>query len=148
MANNYTQFSEVLTDLTVEEYAWLVRVITAEVDTLEDADLKRLAKEMGIREEELQWQWPPFSYEFRDEGSTLWYYAGESFEPEMLGVFLVAFMKHNKRKGRIAVTWAETCSNPRIGEFGGGTLVATAHGWNSVHTWSLVEDVAAGIPKE
>ena len=139
MADNYLQFSEQILDLTQKEYAWLLRVLETVTDDMQPDELKSFSAELGLKPSDFEWGWPGFNCEFEDEGKTLWIYAEEYTNVGNLGAFLHSFMKATGRKGYIAVTWAETCSKPRVGEFGGGILLATAKKYVVESSWSRLE---------
>lgn len=98
MANNYLQFSEVLTFETDLEKDWLNAA-------LNDGAFS-------------------FSSEFTNEHE-LWIYSEECADPEEVALFVQAFLRHFGHTDYWTLTWAESCSKPRIGEFSGGALFVT-----------------------
>lgn len=145
MANNYSRFSAEVQDLKQEEYEWLVKILTVDPEDLEKDELAAFLEEVGIDSDDLEWGWPPFDYQFENDGHSLWYYAEECFNVDAVGAFLHSLMSRFEREGRIVLTWADTCSKMRIDEFGGGILVATKDGWDSLHTCGLADNVEALI---
>lgn len=143
MANNYMLFSATITDLTQEEYAWLLQVLElVDVDDLAPAERAAFFAEVGIPDGEEYYTWPLFNHEFRDEGHRLWFYAEESFDPDAVGAFLHRFMKKHDREGHLFVEWADTCSKMRINAFGGGAVVATKTGWETATTGWIAAQLA------
>lgn len=139
------QFSEMLkfsTDEKVreEQVAWLRTVLTS--DCGEDGDVKELVK-LGVPEEELteeirDW-WPGFENVIEEGG--LWVYSDEAGNVDALCVIVRAFLKKFDVKTPFTLTWAETCSKPRLGEFGGGFIVVTQEKTYSGSTYSMVQQV-------
>lgn len=147
MANNYSRFSEQIENLTKNEYAWLVSVLAVDPYGLEKEELRKFLDDVGLTEDDLEWGWP-FDHKFENEGHSLWIYSEESFNPEALGAFLTTFMARFNREGHMSITWADTCTKPRIGEFGGGIIVVTKDGYAIEHTSSLTQYVLGQITKE
>jgi hypothetical protein len=148
MADNYVQFSEIIAELTQAEFAWLTKVLTIEVDELSPEEIEELAKETGLHSSDLEWGYPPFAYQFQDNSTNLWIYSEEHVNIDNMGALLHTFMEKFKREGFIKITWSETCSRPRVGEFGGGALVITAKKWDFMHTSTMAENLARELAEE
>ena len=117
MANNYLQFSEVLTIKSAEEKDWL----QVELDkALEEPSLSGL------------------SWEFEDDG--LWLYAEEYADVEALAFFVQAFLAHFKREDYWTLSYAETCSKPRLSEFSGGAVFVTGEEVKFWSAWDFLCD--------
>jgi len=131
MANNYVKFSEVLENLTQEERDWINAQLRTEVPEEYDPVLYDL-----IEGEE---HFPSFEWSFDSERSgarSLWLYASEVGEPQHVALFVQAFLKKFRPNGFFGFSYAETCSKPRIGEFGGGAVAVTAEYIRYEHTQS------------
>lgn len=145
MANNYLVFSEVVPQLTAEEEAWLRQQLQlvavqdgqeVEIDDVDDAP------------QSAQWSGPRFlrdnaglnsacdvrgfQFEFHDDhepegwGRHLWLYAEEYGEPGIVAWLMQKFLKRFRPSQFWSLTYATSCSKPRVGEFGGGTVFVTA----------------------
>jgi hypothetical protein len=143
MANNYSQFSECIDNITPEEAAWINRVL--HLDGIDDYD--ELVKELsytGTLEADM---WPHFDWKLEDDG-TLWLYADEGFTDEHLCVFVREFICRFRPDFIFSVTGSETCSRPRIGEFGGWWLVVYKDGVEGGNTWDAAKEARERIEKE
>jgi hypothetical protein len=94
--------------------------------------------------------WPGFAYEFGDDEETpdgwgrhLWLYDDEGASLECVVHLVRKFLERFRPHDCWSLTYAKTCSHPRIGEFGGGGIVVTANNteWLSAYRW--VEEVQA-----
>jgi len=133
MADNYILFSEVLTDLTRREQVWLTRRLTAQ-----GKDLAKALAAAGIQFDPAEEDWPGFDWEMlgtppRD----LWMFSRECGNVDHVTQLIRAFLHRFRPSACWTMTWAEACSTPRVGEFGGGSALVTrqkvelhnAHHW-------------------
>lgn len=130
MANNYLQFSETIDDLTAEEYAWLKEVV------------------LWSPPEEIPegFQWPAWwdddaehlGFDFDLRADTFWVYAEESGNLDTLAELLLQFITKFRPDEVFTLTWAETCSKMRIGQFSGGAMVVSKDGveFFNATTWA------------
>jgi len=151
MADNYTQFSDVVGNLTAEEAAWWeeqlkqISVINGKEVPLENPDDPRLFTGETYRGYRL-WFNPDktptidvddpsylgFESELMDDadadgsGRHLWIYAEVSGEPELVGLAVQKFLKKFRPDQCWSLTYSASCSKPRVGEFGGGAVFVTA----------------------
>jgi len=125
MANNYLEFSEEISLLTDQELAWF------------DKEEERQAK---LRDEDSDDCC--YDYEVDAERRFVWFHGDESGNPNTVADLVQRFLKDNRPNSFFMLTWSETCSKPRLGEFGGGAVFVTAdeQQWMSVYQW--VEDLA------
>lgn len=109
MADNYLQFSEILQLESDEEKAWV------EGELAEDTE---------------------FSWTI-DDNLELWMYAEEFGNTDHAAEFLQNFLLKFHPDRCFHITFAETCSKPRVGEFGGGAIFVTSDGieWFNTHDW-------------
>jgi len=61
--------------------------------------------------------------QFEREGDNLWLYSEETFNPEALAAAVCEFQGRFRSQAPWSFEWAETCSKPRLDEFGGGACV-------------------------
>jgi hypothetical protein len=145
MANHYTLFSEGIGDLTEEERAWCharLKHLEATLPTLDhdgmDEDGSPCAPEDKAYVNGSQWL--GFQWAIKPDGGAhfLWMYAQESGDVEQVALFAREFLVRFRPQSCFSLTWAATCSKPRIGEFSGGAVVVTADEmtWNSASYWA------------
>lgn len=122
MANNYRQFSFALKLQHHGEAEWCQK----ELDLL-----KITEDEDGNLMTDYDWTvfgltgmktlgdiiQPPYVW-FRD--------SGESGNVEQIADFVQSYLKKFCPKGYFHMSWADTCSKPRVDEFGGGFCIVTA----------------------
>jgi hypothetical protein len=154
MANNYVQFSEGLLLESSEEKAWLqdqlepveLAVLTNRSDSDErppcyivppGADDYRegydpagtfpkfLCDTLGL---DYGFEGAGFEVEWEDdeEPGHVVFFAEEMGCPERLGWLIQKYLQTFRPDETWSLTWSETCSRPRCGEFGGGGMLVTA----------------------
>jgi len=137
MANNYMQFSENIKSITENERKWLSSVLGCIGSEEQIAWIEgELGIGVGIDEEE---DWPRFEWELQE--SELWIYATEDCDLGILADIISAFLRKFRPKEVFTLTWAEVCSKPRLGEFGGGWMYVTANKTIFGDTWSEVDKI-------
>ena len=169
MADNYLQFSEVLANLTGPEEAWLeeqlqpIRVF-GDKEYPEDAVPAELADTetdwSGIRflrdnlDHDPDWDVLGFDYYFHDDndpggwGRHLWLYAEESGNADYVAWLVHKFLKYFRPDQCWSLTYAATCSKPRVGEFGGGALFVTAAEIKWQNAYSFIEEQQAAFGRK
>jgi len=163
MANNYTHVSCELRGLTPAECEW-VESYLVDWDTFlaERADLETepitltegvgrdWAVERACSIDEVE-SWPEFDWLIfpNDAGNTLWIHDdGGYVDVDQIAAFVHRFLKQFRPDEGFKTTWACTCSKPRVDEFGGGAIVATAKGWRAAGAQELYEDLLKEIEDE
>ena len=167
MANNYLQFSEVIPRLTPEEEAWLRAQLQTvvvhhgqetEIDGTDETDAAD-AEWLGprfLRDKEdydPSWGGTDFQYEFDDDaysdwGRHLWVYAEESGWPDNLAWLVQKFLKKFRPDQCWSLTYAATCSKPRVGEFSGGAVFVTADAICGQSAGEFIEQECAAFRQE
>jgi hypothetical protein len=167
MADHFTEFSEVIPHLTPDEEAWLrdqLQVI--QVFDGQEYPAGNLPAHLAARDPD--WQgcrflrdiedadectdgWAGFSHELADDGDRtpggwgrhLWLHSDEGVSLDRVVHLVQKFLARFRPEDCWSATYAEVCSRPRVGEFGGGGIVVTASGfqWFRAHTW--VDDTKA-----
>lgn len=148
MANCYSQFSEMIENVTPEEAAWIETILR--LDPLEGDDLERLVKELEIDGKTFDFDgWPNFEWSTKgeDKGS-LWLYSEENYTEEHLIAFVQAFLKRFRPDYIFRMSGAGTCSRPRVGEFGGFWLVISANKVVGGSTWDAAHTAAEEMEAE
>lgn len=144
MANYYTQFSEVIPNLTEEEKAWLERALQ-DTDLLSDNEELEWENAFGdIFEHGVQFEHQFIENPNSSYGNYLWVHASEGCVEELIAL-VQAFLARFRPTESWFMSWAATCSKPRVGEFGGGWAVVTADNVESGTTWdgkahSIIEE--------
>jgi hypothetical protein len=152
MANNYTQLSfciagewpheakqdlvDILTAIDAYEIseapAWYREFIQSEQDGVEDFDF-------AVYVEDELCGYSQVNSELRNDAepgkaSTLYIYSEESANVEAVLSAIHAVMRHYQIETPTEFQYADTCSKPRVDEFGGGVVRITADGIQSWHT--------------
>ena len=145
MSNNYTQFSESLEIDNRDHQAWLEAALTAitEVDeasdivaggllTEEDAEALReiLQQETGGERAEL-------SYEPTTAAGGIIFFSEEGGDLSAIAELVRLFLQRFKLDTVWSCQFAETCSKPLAGAFGGGAFVVSRLGveWMYTNDW-------------
>jgi hypothetical protein len=149
MANNYLQFSEVIRQITIVEEKWLQEQLEVvhvfdgreyrEHELPEELDPTE-AQFIGCRafrdmeDYDASEEDAGFCYLFDTAedvdpdhwGRHLWIYADEGGDLDRVAHLVQKFLKTFRISECWSLTWSESCSKPRVGEFGGGALFVTA----------------------
>lgn len=147
MANNHSRFAEMIQDVNHEEKAWFTKELVHvedQPDFPEDAKKQeeftaQFAKERGIDSDAAE-RWPDFEYRFKD--SNFYLYNEESFNLDCIVALIQRFLRRFRPDDIFKMTWAETCSAPRVSEFGGGWCVITASDTEYGNTWAAADEMA------
>jgi hypothetical protein len=134
MANHYLIFSEVLQRLTPDEETWLrgqLEVDGSKEASARDGQWTRPRFLMDYDDYDPSFGELGFEYALGDDkpdgwGRHLWLYAEENGEPGHVAWLVHKFLKQFRPSQCWSLTYATTCSNPRVGEFGGGAVFVTA----------------------
>ena len=87
-----------------------------------------------------------FEHEFSDDdkdgdwGRYVWLYAEEWADVERVAHLVQKFLKKFRPDQCWSLSWATTCSKPRVGEFGGGALFVTAGAVAWQNAYDFIED--------
>jgi hypothetical protein len=175
MANNYMEFSEVLDALSPEQEQWLREQLTT-VYVFGDLEYAEEQLPAGIAPGAADWigcrvyrdvpecaeyatemdmERPGFEYAFADETGTpdgqqryLWLHAGEWGYVDGLAHLVQKFLKCFRPEQCWSLTFATTCSKPRIGEFGGGAVFVTAEEIRWQNSYDFIEQQRAAFAIE
>jgi hypothetical protein len=118
MADNYTEFSESLSIESQTEEEWVrAALTTGPASWLPDPD----------DDDDLGFEWE-FQGELgrREDSRRLCLYSVEHGSAYNAALFVQAFLRRFRPDRSFALSYAETCSKPRVGAFGGGALFVTA----------------------
>lgn len=156
MANNYSQFSELLRlsddpEVLKKQKEWISKALLRRdeweepVDAVAGSDQEELFKQYlsacDVQDPGDVEYWPDFGWDFRnDDGNYLWLYAEEAFNVDNLIAFVQAFLKQHYPDRVFTMQWCDFCDKLRIGEFGGGALVVTSTMYICKSTHTIVEE--------
>jgi hypothetical protein len=156
MADSYLQFSAVLTDLSPQETSWLKSQleIVYVLDGKEGADPAD-ATWIGCRAYRDMGDYDPdfgedggFAYSFSEDvddtvdvdwGPYLRMYSEEHACVDRVAHLARKFLREFRPDRCWSLTYAITCSKPRVGEFGGGAVFVTATDVKHFNAWESVE---------
>lgn len=147
MADNYSEFSEAISDLTDEEIGWLKEILQpiGKIESLPAAvEVVALLNE----DENSKDIWPRFNTVVDEEGRTLWLYSEDYFIDYHIIALIQPFLKRFRPNFLFTMSWADYCSKPRIGEFGGGAIIITAKTVKTTSTWEWIEKEKRALLKK
>lgn len=146
MANNYVQFSEILQLDSDEEKDWFERYLAASSTNGVgwDDESNPISKEAKFWDNTLDNddESAGFYWKIQDDGICL--YSEESGNPHHVACLVQQFLKEMRptaNKG-FSIGWAEVCSEPRAGEFGGGAIFVTKEKIHYMSVWQWLDDMA------
>ena len=140
--NNYLQFSEGLESLTSEEADWLKHQLEEVPAGKGKVDRPRFLMDFAGCEEtddyDYGFEWR-FSTPDATNGLRLWLYAEDNGDPDRVACLVQKFLKKFRPDECWSLTYAATCSKPRVGEFGGGAVFVTADAIRWQNAYEFVE---------
>lgn len=122
MANNYLQFSEQILNLTPDELQWVKEFLNEAPPEDDDPALALWLEDRAVEAQEAEC-YPNFQWE---ADTNLWIYAEEYADLVQVAVFIKLFLKRFRPLEIFSLTYAETCSKMRVGEFSGGWITVSA----------------------
>ena len=161
MADHYLEFSETLTHLTDEQIDWLqnqletVHVIDGveyTEDKLPDTGDAGDGAWIGCRAYRDMEDYDAgfgedvgFDYSFHENdnentGRHLWIHSEEHGYVDRVAHLVQKFLREFRPDACWSLTYAGTCSKPRVGEFGGGAVFVTATDIKYCNAWGFVEE--------
>ena len=128
MANSYRQFSLVLNLDNKKEETWCRKTLK-KLSQTESAE--------GGSETDFDWTVYPAGEDPKSHPWIWFHDGGEYGNVEQIADFVEKYLKKFQPKGYFVLSWADTCSKSRVGEFGGGLAVVTANGptWFNDSDW-------------
>jgi len=123
MANNHLQFSETLSVTEPTHIKWWEDVLMSE----DDPDKPQWARDVFKECKESVGEDDADAYYFQADIclQKIWFYAEEGGRPYEIGFVVQAYLKHFDMEEIFTLNYAEHCSKLRVGEFGGGYIVAS-----------------------
>jgi len=128
MANNYCLFSDMVYNLKEKEIAWIKDILQDPEDMPEEEAELWCETYWEGDEDRIPEYWPGFSWAIENDGGFLnwWIYSEEGGNLENVAKAVGMFLARFRPTETFTLTWAATCSKPRIGEFSGGVLAVSA----------------------
>jgi len=149
VANNYLEFSETLGPLTKKQEAWLQQQLEPivvvngtefpedDAPECDEPDYRGLRFLRDYEDLDDNADTPGFGVAFQGTGKDrqAWLHATEGGDPGRVAHLVQKFLKRFRLNQCWSLTYATTCSKPRLGEFGGGAVVVTTDNirWNNAY---------------
>ena len=137
MANSYRQFSFALKLKDKTEASWFRKLLSkaARTEDLESGGTLHDFEATVVvpnhsKDETIPHVW------FQDNG--------EYGNVEQIATIVETYLKKFRPRGYFIMTWADTCSKHRLGEFGGGTAVVTSKKTHWFSESEFVKQVTKG----
>ena len=137
-----------LKDLTSDQKAWLEKFLAQPSDSVfdDDAVIAKWAEEHGCLPDEAGY-YPTFRYSFEPSGAncSLWMYSEESANLEEVAALVHVFFREFAIDKVWTLTYSETCSKPRVGEFSGGWVVVSKNEIIYGNAYSEAKQIARAL---
>lgn len=141
MADNYTEFSETLDNLTPDEEKWLNEQLASDpctgcpvfVADYEEHDPDETGYGFCVL------------FQCDDENCNLAIYSDGYGQVGRVAHLVQKFLKRYRPDQYWSLTFSNTCSSPRVGEFGGGAVFVTADEIRWHHTHDFIEQQRAAF---
>jgi hypothetical protein len=158
MADTYVEFSQVLSHLSTDEVSWLQNQldIVYVLDGKEGADPAdatwtgcRAFRDMEDPDLEFD-EDVGFDYSFSDEvhkewGRYLWIHSEQNGSMDRVAYLVQKFLRKFRPDQSWSLTYAITCSKPRVGELDGGAVFVTGSDIKHFDTWQFANEEAAAF---
>ncbi len=166
MAENYLQFSETLNNMTAEEAAWLEDQLQS-IAVFGDREFRKNDPAIATMPNEPDFAGPrflrddpdfdcsydvrgfDFAFEDEQDARNLSLYADDYGNPEHVAWLVHKFLKRFRLDQCWSLTYSNTCSKPRVGEFAGGAVFVTANQikCHAADDWVQQQRAAFGVAK-
>ena len=165
MADYYLEFSQVLPHLSNEEFDWLTQQLEV-VHVLDSREFAADRMPAGLDPEQAEWSGYRFHRDYEDDlpdaedagfcfelieredsdfGRHLWVHAEDHGNLAQLAHLVQKFLRRFRPDESWSVTYASTCSKPRVDSFGGGAVFVTADEVKFDSAWDFIEREAAAL---
>jgi hypothetical protein len=133
MANNDTKFSEGIDGVTPEERAWIESQLDVDRWDTEAPEWEPPVGDVGAG-----FDWAIEQGRTDRGGQFLWIYSEASGYPENAARFVQGFLAKFRTTHCFSLTYSNTCTSPRIGEFAGGAIFVTADQIREGHAYDWI----------
>jgi hypothetical protein len=165
MADYYLEYSQVLAHLSNEEFDWLTQQLEF-VHAFDGREFAADSMSAGLDPEQAEWSGYRFYRDYEDDlpdahdagfcfelieredsdfGRHLWVYADDHGDLGPLAHLVQKILRRFRPDKSWSVTYATSCSKPRVDSFGGGAVFVTADEIKFDSAWDFVEREAAAI---
>ena len=126
MAQNYMQFSEIIDNLTVEEYDWFKKALAYDDDGVEPPAWWDDGSES-------------FGFDYNLVPSQIHFYSEECGNIDTVQALVSEFISLFRKDYIFTLSWSESCSKPRVGEFGGGGMIVSLDETRFMNVWGWLQ---------
>ncbi len=140
MADNYTQFSEVL-KVDEGDVAWLeerMRLFENPPDD-EDTEAWDLFEALCI-EYNIEMDDPELIFNSEIDNDEVWFYSHEGGDPWHVAKLVQDLFRARHPDSCFKISWSFSCSKPKVGEFSGGSAFVTAESIEICDPFIFLED--------
>lgn len=131
MDQNYMQFSEVIDNLTVEEHDWFKKALALNNDGGYDDGVEPPAWwDDGVEN---------FGFEYDLGTSEIQLYSEEYGNIDTVQALVSEFISLFRKDYVFTLSWSESCSKMRVGEFGGGGMIVSLDETRFMNVWGWLE---------
>jgi len=127
MANNYLESSFSISLLSQKEIDWWNKEGYREKD--EDLDSQDMTVDNAYCND----------WERIDDGS-IWFHGEESLDVDAAALVIQRFLRDCRPDGCVGLTYAVTCSKPRLDEFDGGGIFITSSKIKTMNGYSWIQE--------
>jgi hypothetical protein len=131
MAQNYMQFSEVIDNLTVEEHDWFKKALALNDDDGYDDGVEPPAWWDDGSES--------FGFEYDLGTSEIQLYSEEYGNIDTVQALVSEFISLFRKDYVFTLSWSESCSKMRVGEFGGGGMIVSLDETRFMNVWGWLQ---------
>ena len=131
MAQNYMQFSEVIDNLTVEEHDWFKKALALNNDGGYDDGVESPAWWDDGSES--------FGFEYDLGTSEIQLYSEEYGNIDTVQALVSEFISLFRKDYVFTLSWSDSCSKMRVGEFGGGGMIVSLDETRFMNVWGWLE---------
>jgi hypothetical protein len=123
---NRLQFSEIIPELTESEIEWLIKYVEHRHRKLDIDGNEHEFEDDG---------YPSFGFKIMttEEGSYAWFFSEESGSVAQVAETVQEFLREHRPKQCFTLTWAETSTTLKPGEFDGGAAFVTSEEIETFH---------------
>lgn len=131
MAQNYMQFSEVIDNLTVEEHDWFKKALTLNDDGgYDDGVVPPAWWDDGAES---------FGFDYDLGTSEIQLYSEEYGNIDTVQALVSEFISLFRKDYVFTLSWSDSCSKMRVGEFGGGGMIVSLDEKRFMNVWGWLE---------
>lgn len=131
MAQNYMQFSEVIDNLTVKEHDWFKKALALNDDGGYDDGVEPPAWWDDGSEN--------FGFDYELGEDEIHFYSEEYGNIHTVQALVSEFISLFRKDYVFTLSWSESCSKMRAGEFGGGGMIVALDETRFMNVWEWLQ---------